>query len=80
MQSLLWSNESCISLTWRLCQVVLTILIHNQRKNQKNSSECSDIHLYIRALPGSPEKVKIVGKDIVLVPPNISKKVDAQNA
>lgn len=80
MQSLLWSNESCISLTWRLCLVVFTILIHNQQKSKKNSSECSDIHLYMRALPGSPEKVKIVGEDILLVPPNISKKVDAQNA
>ena len=80
MQIFLWSNESCISLTWRLCLVVFTILIHNQKKSKKNSSECSDIHLYMRALPGSPEKVKIVGKDILLVPPNISKKVDAQNA
>jgi len=77
MQSLLWSNESCISLTWRLCLVVFTILIHNQQKSKKNSSECSDIHLYMRRQPGSPEKVKIVGKDILLVPPNISKKVDA---
>lgn len=34
----------------------------------------------MRGQPGSPEKVKIVGEDILLVPPNISKKVDAQDA
>lgn len=49
-----------------------------KNKNKKNSSEYSNIHLYMRVPPVSLEKVKIVGKFIILVPPNISKKVDCQ--